>query len=222
MKKPMIGLAAAGILAVAAVPGTANAAAPQTVTWYPSAPYRMGIQLALPAGDPWIQVPDRYRKAGAVWDANANEEVAVSLNTPTISQFTPPPVPPSHIIAQGGDAGTQVWIWTGAQGQTIHGTELVDLGTVQYGWAGTWGGVNGPGTATRTLLINVTLPDSRANEVATVDTLMNWSAVDTLYPSRPTDNAQEDAACRLNCWPLSAWPLNPLQNSNAAQMPWWF
>lgn len=163
------------------------------------------FQVNLPTNYTWTSAPDPYHSVGAVWNADGGQaQVALSLDSTPLTSFETPAG--ENILASGGNSGALVSIWTGIGGR-IHGSELVSMGTPEYGWDG----VSGDPSHDRTFLLNVTLPDTASCEAVVESMLANWTLMDT-------DTGAIDSQGQAG---LPGWPANPLLNSNASAMPNW-
>ena len=177
---------------------------PYLVHWSPPNGY-VTFDLALPQGNWSSREPSPYRSIGAVWNEPGGQ-IAVSLNAGSSQSFGGVP---GTILESGGDSGNQAIIWE-ANGQ-IHGTEIVSMGTTQYGWRNPLGSPS----QDQTFLLNVTLPNTPQNEAATEQVLASWTLEDT--NTGATYGGNQTPGHRWLPW----WPANPLTNSNASSMPQW-
>jgi hypothetical protein len=165
--------------------------------------------MEIPSAYQWTQAVSPYRPLGEVFNADGGRaQVALSLNPAALSQYGTPTG--ETILQAGGDSGARVSLWTGTGGR-IHGTEIVSMGTTQYGWQNPLGH---PGND-QTFLLNVTLPNTPQNVVWAEDVLAMWRLSDN--NTGASYGGQQPAGHQ---W-LPGWPANPLNNSNAGSMPGW-
>ncbi len=189
---------------VVAPVATAPSVTYTTANWVIPSNASLQFVMSLPDSFTWVSAPDPYRPVGAVWNADGGQtQVAVSLNPTPIADWSSPP---GTILHSGGDSGAQAWMWIGSGGR-LHGTELVSMGTAQYGWDG----VLGDPAQDETLLLNVTLPNAPSNQAIVESMLADWSI----------SNVANGATDSVYGPGLPAWPANPLMNSNAPSMPAW-
>lgn len=162
----------------------------------------VGIHFPLPSSTTWVGSSSTVRQWGWVWTTPnfPQDAIAVSLVQTPISAFSRPSTPMlyQHNTFTGG---VQTYITHTTKGVT--GTEIVNLGSSQYGWANIWG------KTVHSLLINITLaPNTHPNQELVERIMRNWN-VSMIRTGREYGGT------------LPAWPLNPTQNSNQKSLPWW-
>ncbi len=186
--------------------GTQSVSSYSLASWAPPGGYTEFV-LQLPSAYHWVAEVSPYRPVGEVWYAlgHPRTQVAVSLNNATVNAFA---FPTRTAFQTTGDSGARIWLRDIAQGQEVQGTELISLGTAQFGWLNPLGN-----TGDKTLLLNVTLPNTQQNWIWAENVLAKWNLSDinthaTWIGNQPPHHR----------W-LPQWPANPLLNSNAPSMP---
>jgi hypothetical protein len=182
-----------------------------TGIWYPNrnfAPLAFRIPLPTIRG-PFTNGPNPYRKRGWYWISSQNMQVAISLLTAHTSEFSHSAPSGNQLLVSGGNTGAYAMIWKNLNNHMIDADETVSLGSLQDGWPSAFGG---PILQDHTFLINITAPDTPANLVLAEKMLARWSVADT------NDGATSHS---VNSRWMPIWPLNPVQNSNYASMPYW-
>ncbi len=186
--------------------GTQSVSSYSLASWAPPGGYTEFV-LQLPSAYHWVAEVSPYRPVGEVWYAlgHPRTQVAVSLNNATVNAFA---FPTRTAFQTTGDSGARIWLRDIAQGQEVQGTELISLGTAQFGWLNPLGS-----TGDKTLLLNVTLPNTQQNWIWAENVLAKWNLSDinthaTWIGNQPPHHR----------W-LPQWPANPLLNSNAPSMP---
>lgn len=182
-----------------------------TGIWYPNrgfAPIAFRIPLPTIRG-PFESGPSPYRRRGWYWVGSGNMQVAISLVSTPLTDFSLSSPSGDQLLVSGGNTGANAMIWQNDSNGTIDANELVSLGTVQRGWPSAFGG---PILQDHTFLMNITASDTPANLVLAEKMLARWSVADT------NDGATFHTA---NSRWMPSWPLNPVQNSNYSALPYW-